>query len=154
MVIMMAGLIVSGITAFPLHAELQLLDQWLAANNFHNRFCLWIHRVTIGLTDVHDNYPFIAYGTDWLAFAHFVIAIAFLGPYRDPVKNSWVIDWGIIACIMVIPMALVAGPLRGIPFFHQLIDCLFGVTAFTLLFTCRRLISAIKFSAYSTHKNP
>jgi len=39
-----------------------------------------------------DGYPFIAYGTDWLAFAHFVIAIAFIGPWRDPVRNVWVVE--------------------------------------------------------------
>ena len=29
----------------------------------------------------------IAYGTDWLAFAHITIAVAFLGPLKDPVRN-------------------------------------------------------------------
>jgi hypothetical protein len=29
-------------------------------------------------------YPFLAYGTDWLAFAHIVIAVFFIGPLVKP----------------------------------------------------------------------
>ena len=58
---------------------------------------------------VNAQYPFLLYGYDWLAFAHFVLAILFIGPYRDPVKNIWIIEFGLIACILVIPFALVAG---------------------------------------------
>ncbi|SCF41963.1 hypothetical protein [Micromonospora mirobrigensis] len=32
------------------------------------------------------------YGTDWLAFAHLVLAVAFWGPLRDPVRNVWVVQ--------------------------------------------------------------
>jgi hypothetical protein len=55
------------------------------------------------------------YGTDWLAFAHLVIAVAFWGPLRDPVRNIWVIEWGMIACVGIVPLALFAGPVRDIP---------------------------------------
>jgi len=68
----------------------------------------------------------MAYGTDWLAFGHLVIATAFIGPLRDPVRNKWIIDWGLIACVGVLPLALICGPLRGIPFYWRLIDCSFG----------------------------
>ena len=51
----------------------------------------------------------------------------FIGPYIDPVKNKWVIQFGIIACLGVLPLALLAGPIRGIPFYWQLIDSSFGV---------------------------
>jgi hypothetical protein len=33
----------------------------------------------------------------------------------------------ILACALVIPLALVAGAVRGIPFYWRLIDCSFGV---------------------------
>jgi hypothetical protein len=33
-------------------------------------------------------YPFLAYGTDWLAFVHLVIAVAFVGPFFDPVPDK------------------------------------------------------------------
>jgi hypothetical protein len=65
--------------------------------------------------------------------AHFVLAILFIGPLRDPVKNIWVIQFGLIACALVIPFAFVAGHFRGIPIGWRLIDCSFGVTGFALL---------------------
>ena len=48
------------------------------------------------------------YGTDWLAFGHFAIAIAFVGA------------------------------LRGIPVWWRLIDCSFGVFGLIPLWLCRR----------------
>ncbi len=69
----------------------------------------------------------MAYGTDWLAFAHVIIAVCFIGPLVDPVRNVWVIKFGLIACAAVIPTALIFGVIREIPFCWQLIDCSFGV---------------------------
>ena len=131
-VIVMAGLIVSGVTAFPLREELALasdvlarlgVDQWAPA------FVMWVNRVAEGLSVAHASYPFLAYGTDWLAFAHLLIAIAFIGPLRDPVRNIWVLQWGLIACIGIVPLALIAGALRGLPLGWQLIDVSFGIGA-------------------------
>ncbi|MGB9416657.1 MAG: hypothetical protein WCB58_10095 [Acidobacteriaceae bacterium] len=100
----------------------------------------WVERVNEGLTATHAHYPFLAYGTDWLAFAHLVIAVAFIGPYLDPIRNKWVITFGLIACGGVIPLALIAGPIRGIPFGWRLIDCSFGVCGAIPLFLCDRLV--------------
>jgi hypothetical protein len=57
-----------------------------------------LDEVLIGIRHTSKDYPFLFYGYDWLAFAHFVLAILFIGPLRDPVKNKWVIEFGIIAC--------------------------------------------------------
>jgi hypothetical protein len=38
--------------------------------------------------------PFLAYGTDWLAFAHLAIAVVFIGPWINPVRSQWVITFG------------------------------------------------------------
>ena len=43
-----------------------------------------------------------------------------------------------IACILVIPWALIFGPVRGIPFFWRLIDCSFGVVGIIPLFLAWR----------------
>lgn len=138
--LIIAGLAISGITAFPLVTELTLFDQYLQSHSSNNSLNDWIHRVATALKVTDSTYPFMAYGTDWLTFAHLVIAIAFLGPYKDPIKNRWVIDWGLINCILVIPLAMIAGSIRDIPFFHQLIDCSFGIIGFIILFICRKLI--------------
>ena len=100
----------------------------------------WIGFVYQGLLDAYSQYPFLAYGTDWLAFAHVVLAIAFIGPLRDPVRNVWVIELGLIACALIIPWVLVFGPLRGIPAFWMLIDMSFGVFGAIPLWLVRREI--------------
>lgn len=137
------GLVLSGVTAFPLTWELNLLARLLgvsdtASPDQFTGLTGWIVTVRNALRDTDARYPFIAYGTDWLAFAHLVIAMAFIGPLRDPVRNRWVIDWGILCCLAVIPLALIAGPVRGIPFGWRLIDCSFGILGLWPLLLCRR----------------
>ena len=131
------GLILSGLTAFPLETELKIVAGLLPAPD-QCALSAWIHRVRDALVETNAKYPFLAYGTDWLAFAHLVIAIAFIGPLRDPVRNIWVIQFGLIACVAVIPLALIAGPIRGIPFGWRLIDCSFGVFGFIPLWLALR----------------
>ena len=75
-----------------------------------------------------------------LVVSHIVIAITFIGPLRDPVKNAWVVESGIIASILVIPWALIFGPLRGIPFWWRLIDCSFGAGGLVFLLPAHWLI--------------
>ena len=145
------GLILSGLTAFPLQRELDILAHLLnispnANPDQYTGLRHWIATVHLGLTDTYAKYPFIAYGTDWLAFAHLVLAILFIGPWRDPVRNLWVIDFGLIACAAIIPLALIAGPLRGIPFGWRLIDCSFGLLgAIPLLLARHHAIQASTF---------
>ena len=119
-------LIISGITAFPVYSELQ----WIISikvfpeNSFVEK---WLEKVWTGVKDTQEKYPFIFYGFDWLAFAHLVIALLFIGVYKHPVRNRWIIQWAMISCICVLPLAFIAGTVRGIPFQHILIDCSFGV---------------------------
>lgn len=94
-----------------------------------------IHR---GLAATYSAYPFIDYGTDWLAFGHFVIAIFFIGPLLDPRRNIWVINAGTIACLLVIPTALILGDFRQLPLWWRLIDCAFGAVGVIPLWLARR----------------
>ena len=48
-----------------------------------------------------------------------------------------------IACVLIVPLALICGPLRGIPPFWQLIDCSFGVFGIIPLWLCRNAILRI-----------
>lgn len=145
------GLVLSGVTAFPLQAETDLLVRvldagWLAAPD---TLVAWIDRVHEGIVRTNEQYPFMAYGTDWLAFAHLVIAIAFWGPLKDPVRNVWVVQFGMIACVAVVPLALIAGPVRGIPFWWQLIDMSFGVVGIIPLVFAYRGIRGLEAAARS-----
>ncbi len=131
-----AALVVSGITAFPLQWEAGLLKQW--AHLLPSSAEPWIEKVYNALKNINEEHPFFFYGTDWLAFSHIVIATAFIGPFRDPIKNIWVIEFGMIACLMVFPLAFIAGQLRGIPFYWQLIDCSFGLLGLIPLYFAHR----------------
>ncbi len=131
------GLVLSGVTAVPLETELRLLTRRAGDAS---AVAKWLLRIRQALVETNVKYPFMAYGTDWLAFAHIVIAVVFIGPLRDPVKNIWVIEFGMIACVMVVPFALLMGAFRGIPIYWRLIDCSFGVFGILPLWWCRRLI--------------
>ena len=147
--VLMVGLVLSGITAFPLQTELGWLVEllhagWVRPIAESTHLLAWVERVNEGVSATNASYPFLAYGTDWLAFAHLAIAVAFVGPYIDPVRNKWFITFGLIACAGVIPLALIAGPIRGIPFGWRLIDCSFGVFGCLPLLVCRRSIGALE----------
>jgi hypothetical protein len=142
--IFIIGLFLSGVTAFPLQTELGWLVSFFHLGSLQpiaesTGLLPWLERVNEGLSATNARYPFLAYGTDWLAFAHLVIAIVFIGPYIDPVRNKWIITFGLIACGGVIPLALIAGHIRGIPVGWRLIDCCFGVFGAIPLLLCRRL---------------
>ena len=132
------GLVLSGATAIPLLSELNLSVNFCETNGKPSELTRWLLQVRYALTQTQAHYPFLFYGTDWLAFGHFVIAIAFIGALRNPVRNRWLFDFGLIACMLVIPYALVFGGLRGIPFWWRLIDCSFGVFGFIPLWFCRK----------------
>lgn len=132
------GLFLSGATAIPLLSEVNWLADHFGVDRNASALTEWLLRVRDALTQTQSQHPFLFYGTDWLAFGHFVIALVFIGALRDPVRNRWLFDFGLIACVLVIPFALVFGELRGIPFWWRLIDCSFGVVGFIPLWFCRR----------------
>src|SRR5689334_7954782 len=110
------GLFVSGVTAIPLTSELNLLVKVFDPGDAPSSGVLqWLVSIRDALAQTQTQHPFLFYGTDWLAFGHFVIAIVFIGALRDPVRNRWLFDFGLIACVLVIPYAFVFGGLRGIP---------------------------------------
>ena len=142
LVFFIVALVASGLTAFPLETELRIASDILHATPLPDlmpAFVDWIDRVRDALIATNDEYPFLAYGTDWLAFAHIAIAVAFLGPLVNPVRNIWVIRWGMIMCVGIVPLALIAGSVRGIPWGWMLIDISFGVVTIIPLLIAERL---------------
>jgi hypothetical protein len=129
--IIITGLALSGITAFPLESELAVFKAHLSPNRTLGN---WINTIYQAVRTTNTEFPWLSYGTDWLAFAHLVIAVVFIGPLRDPVKNIWVIHFGMIACVAIFPLAFIAGSIRDIPLFWRLIDCSFGVIGFIPLY--------------------
>jgi len=143
----MIVLIVSGLTAIPVEKELDFLCRVFPTGSLPGN---WLDKVYTGVHQMNRDYPFLAYGYDWLAFAHFVLAVLFIGPLRDPVKNRWVIEFGIIACLLIIPFALLAGHFRGIPFWWRLVDCSFGLIGLLPLLICLKQIYKLERQAEET----
>jgi hypothetical protein len=78
---------------------------------------------------VNENYGFLLYGYDWLAFAHICLAILFAGAARDPVRNKWIIQCGLVMCALIPVLAAICIPIRGIPFIWFTIDFAFAPAA-------------------------
>lgn len=134
----MAALVLSGLTAVPLEWG----TGWLAAvvEPWGDPRAGWAAQAAEAVAHVGASYPLLFYGTDRLAFAHVVIALAFIGPYREPVRNRWVVEWGLWCCLLVLPLAFLWAPVRGIPFFWRCVDASFGVVgALPLWLVLRRI---------------
>ena len=85
--LLIVGLVVGGATAIPLQWELDTTARIFgvadsASGSATPGLAKWILKVRDAVRDTDAKYPFIAYGTDWLAFGHFAIAIAFVGAFR------------------------------------------------------------------------
>src|SRR5688572_29077435 len=80
----MAALIISGATAIPVEWELKTFLSDPVSDNVVSKL---LHQVLIAVQETNSKFPFLMYGYDWLAFAHFVIAIAFVGVIKNPVRN-------------------------------------------------------------------
>ena len=137
----MVTLALSGLTAIPAKQGIDFLYTMTQDIRFVQP---WMEKVQEGIHETSKNYPFLFYGYDWLAFAHFVLAILFIGPLRNPIKNKWVIEFGLIACVLIVPYALIAGYFRGIPFWWRLIDCSFGIVGLIPLTLVLRKINALE----------
>lgn len=137
-------LFLSGATAIPIDTELSALLKIFSAESLLHQ---WLEKVLLAYRRVNIQYPFLLYGYDWLAFAHFILAILFIGPYRDPIKNIWVIEFGLIACVLIFPLAFIAGSFRGIPLGWRLIDCSFGLFGFVPLWICYRKTKTLELTA-------
>lgn len=141
LVFFMIMLALSGITAMPAEWELSIALKLFDESSVVG---IWLNEIFFAVHETGKKYPYLFYGYDWLGFAHIIIAIAFIGPYKDPVKNKWVLEFGTIACFLIVPFALFIGYFRGIPFWWRLIDCSFGIFGLIPLGICYNKITELE----------
>ena len=135
----MVSLAASGLTAMPVRTGIVfLLDIVPASWTSVYSFLMYIREAIWSCNGV------LFYGFDWLAFAHIVIAILFYGVIKDAVRNIWVVEFGMIACMLIIPFAFVMGSIRGIPLWWRLVDCSFGVFGIMPLWYVRSKIKELQ----------
>ena len=128
--IIVFGLLLSGVTVWPAVPELKAAVRvvWgdAAPGGTLHGFVL---RAIDGLETTRAAYPFMLYAHDWLAFAHIVLAILFAGAIRDPVRNVWIVQCGLVMCALVPVLAGICIPIRGIPAVWFLFDFAFAPAA-------------------------
>lgn len=144
-IITIIGLLLNGVSAVPLRSELKIL---LSNPDVLPQFLRdWWAYVNTGVNETTNKYNFMRYGFDWLGFAHLLIAIAFIGPLKDPVKNEWVVRWGMIASALSVVMAIGFERLRSIPLWWSFVDALIAIVAFVILWLCNKWIQELKKAA-------
>lgn len=133
------GLFLSGVTVWPAISELQLIVDFVwGQSESSNMLYAFLLKTIDGLQSVKSGYPFLLYAHDWLAFAHVMLAILFAGAIRDPVRNKWVIQCGLIMCAIVPIWAGICIPIRRLPLFWFWIDFSFAPAAAIPLFIALR----------------
>lgn len=93
--VVIVGLVLSGVTAFPLQHELAFVVCVTARVHLAQHapaLSAWLQRVLAALTDTDARYPFLAYGTDWLAFAHRGVYWTLSRPSAEQVVHRLGID--------------------------------------------------------------
>jgi len=145
---LIVGLVASGATALPIPTEVAagaaaLGEDMRAGDRVPDDMAAWLRTIRAGVRATSSQAPFMFYGTDWLAFGHFFIALMFVGAWRDPVRNRWLFQSAMIGCAAVPVWAMVFGHLRGIPFWWRLIDSAFGVVGFIPAWLCHRWSGAL-----------
>lgn len=140
---LMLGLVLSGVTAIPIPTEMaiagRILGPDMTAGGILPAFMAqWARQLRDGIQATQEAAPFMFYGTDWLAFGHFVIAGAFVGALRDPVRNRWLFKFGMAACVAVPLWAAAFGSIRDIPWWWRLVDASFGFIGFIPAYLCDR----------------
>jgi len=128
--IVVFGLLVSGITVWPAVPELKMAVSIVWGNTAPSGVLhSFVLQAIEGLESMQANYPFMLYAHDWLAFAHIVLAILFAGAMRDPVRNVWIVQCGLIMCALIPILAGICIPLRGIPLIWFWFDFAFAPAA-------------------------
>ncbi len=148
LILIAVGLFFFGVTVWPAVWELKFAVQTVWGESsptgaIHG----FLLKVIEALESTESNYPFLLYGYDWLVFAHLMLAILFAGAARNPIRNIWIVQFGLIMCALIPILAVICIPLRGIPFAWFWIDFAFAPgAAFPLYIALRNIKRAEKAS--------
>jgi hypothetical protein len=146
LILFSTALVLAGTTAIFPREGLRLLSPLFLPGSFLESvwpsMAQWLTLVQQAIEETYDQYPFLAYGYDWLAFGHYIISIPFIMAIWDTRQIPWVINYGIFACIAVLPFAIVFGAIREIPLFWRGVDTLFGIGGLIVLFFLRKQFNA------------
>jgi hypothetical protein len=127
LVIVAVGLFLSGVTIWPAILELKTVVRFIWGDSSPSgELHAFLLKAIAGLEATNAQYPFMLYAHDWLAFAHIMLAILFAGAVRDPVRNKWIVQCGLIMCASVPVLAAVCNSIRELPGWWFWIDFAFA----------------------------
>ena len=142
MALAIAGLLLTALVSFPIVTHTGYLAGFAGSKSWLGEMLpalgSWVDYVAGAVASTDQSHPFLFYMSDWLVFAHIAIALFFVGAYRDPIRNIWIIEAGLITCVLIIPLATIAGEIRGIPLWWRLGDMSFGIVCFIPLWIARK----------------
>ncbi|MCF7958786.1 MAG: hypothetical protein K9M57_10095 [Phycisphaerae bacterium] len=148
LVIFFLGLLFSLHTVFFVEAESAFMAKHFGAGTaMAERLPVvsgWVDKMHWSVSETYKAYPVMAYCMDWLSYACVIFAIFIIGAIKDPVRNIWVIQVYMLACILGALLPFVAGPFREVPLFWRFIDGSFGVMGFFILLFPYRLVRKIQ----------
>ncbi|MBW8016467.1 MAG: hypothetical protein FVQ82_09785 [Planctomycetes bacterium] len=148
LVIFFFGILFSLHTVLFVEPETEFFYQYLGPNTTVGEklpfFSEWIEDIYISVKVTYTNYPAIAYCMDWLSYACVVFAIFMIGAIKDPVKNIWIIQAYMLACLLAAALPFIAGPFRDIPIFWRCLDGSFGIIGFLVLLTPYKLTKTLQ----------
>jgi hypothetical protein len=126
------ALAISGLTAVNVDWQLRTLVATLwgdaaPGTSWWPAMHAWLATCRDATADIGTRYPYVFYCFDWLAFGICAIGLLFLGAARDPVRNVWVVQFGLICCGLVLVFAAIVPHLRGLPWFWMFVDGSFGL---------------------------
>ena len=152
--IVVFGLVVSGVTVWPAVAELKMAIRiiWGVGEPIGVLHAFLLKAVE-GLESVEADYRFMLYAHDWLAFAHLVLAILFAGAIRDPVRNVWIVQCGLIMCALVPVLAGICIPIRGLPLVWFWVDSAFAPAAALPLWIALRDIRRVEAQSHEVQED-
>ncbi len=141
--VFIVGLFLSGLSAIPLVWGVDFTLELLDEIDFHGQIFSFMSTVQNALHYNDEHFSFMAYGTDWLAFAHFMFAILFTSLLFDAEKNRFILRFGMVASVLILPTALLFGQIRDIPWMWRMVDCSFGVIGFAVLYRVELLLNKV-----------
>lgn len=155
LIIVSFGLFVSGVTVWPAVSELRIAlgileSIGLGGSDLHN----FVEQIRNSLIAINQEHPQIMYGYDWLAFAHICLAILFFGAVKDPVRNRWIIECGLIMCALIPVLGAICIPYRQIPFYWFWVDFAFAPAAALPLIIALRDVRRLERESAWNQKTP
>ena len=102
---------------------------------------MWLRHIQLQLGRDSHRHPMLHYGADLFAFVELAFALVLISPLRNPVRNQWVIQSGILACCCLIPFALILGPWHGLPMAWRIVSCVVALCGIAPLMLCRHYIT-------------